>query len=89
MALGASRRRIQGMILGQALAVAAVGAGLGAAGAVMASGWLRHQIPGVGALHVWLVAAAAAVLMAMAAVAAYRPARQAMRLDPLEALRRE
>ncbi len=89
MALGASRRRIERMILGQALAVAAVGAGLGAAGAVMASGWLRHQIPGVGALNGWLVAAAVALLMAMAAVAAYRPARQAMRLDPLEALRRE
>lgn len=89
MALGASRRRIQRMILGQALAVAAVGVGFGAAGAVMASGWLRHQLPGVGALNGWLVAAAAAVLMATAAVAAYRPARRAMRLDPLAALRQE
>ena len=89
MALGASRRRIERMILGQALAVAAVGAGLGATGAVMASGWLRHQVPGVGALNGWLMAAAACVLMAMAALAAYRPARQAMRLDPLAALRKE
>ncbi|MGH9536013.1 MAG: FtsX-like permease family protein, partial [Terriglobales bacterium] len=89
MALGAGRGQIARMILGQALVVAGVGIVIGGIGAVGAAGWLRSQIPGVGNLNGWLLAVTAGVLFAAAAIAAYRPARRATRIDPLAALRQE
>ncbi|MGH9489023.1 MAG: ADOP family duplicated permease [Terriglobales bacterium] len=89
LALGARQGQIQQMILGQALAVAAVGAGIGLFGAWAAASWLSSQIANVGTLNGWLLAAAVVILLLAAAVAAYRPARRAMRVDPLTALRQE
>ena len=89
MALGATRRSILRMVLGQgvllALAGTAIGIGLGA-GAVKA---LTSFLFGIPALDPIVVFATIAAFTAIAAVACYGPARRAINVDPLAALRRE
>jgi putative ABC transport system permease protein len=89
MALGASRKSILRMVLGQGVLLAlggtAIGIGLGA-GAVKA---LTSFLFGIPALDPVVVGATIAVFTAVAGVACYGPARRAINVDPLAALRRE
>ena len=89
MALGASRGAIVGLVSREMLMVTVSGVVLGIASALAASGVLSHLLFGVSAtdpLTLFLVAVALAVV---AGVAAYVPARRAMSVDPLVALRDE
>jgi predicted permease len=89
-ALGASRRRIVGMFLRKGLRASAVGLSLGLALSVVAVRLLaaaEGDAPPAGLLP--LSAMVASIVMAVAAVAAWIPARRAARLDPLRALRVE
>jgi ABC-type antimicrobial peptide transport system permease subunit len=89
-ALGASRRRIVGMFLRKGLRASAVGLSLGLALSLVAVRLLaaaEGDAPPAGLLP--LSAMVASIVMAVAAVAAWIPARRAARLDPLRALRVE
>ncbi len=89
LTLGATRARILGMILADALRWTTGGLMLGLAGAAAAAHSLRsllfHVSPSDPAAYV----AAAAVLTSLSLLAAFVPARRIVRLDPAAALRHE
>ncbi len=88
-ALGATPARLRREVLGQALAVCGVGAVAGIAGALAASRLLTALLYEVSPTDPAALLGACAVLLGVAAVAAYLPARRATRIDPARALRAE
>lgn len=89
LALGAAPGAVLRMILGRAAALAAIGIGLGLAAAWLLTPLLQGQLFGVAPADPWTFAGVPIVLMTVAAIAALLPARRAMRVDPLTALRVE
>jgi len=87
MALGASAGSVFRLVIGRALRLVSIGiaAGLGAAAAL--TRLLEQLLFGVEPLDPWTFAATAVVLLVVATVASYLPARRSMRLSPLDALR--
>ena len=76
-----------GLILGQGLAMALAGIGLGLAGAVALSRVVSAFLVGVSATDPITFAGVPALLLAVAIVASFVPARRASRVDPVDALR--
>jgi len=66
-----------------------VGIGIGLAGALALSQFLSSLLSGVRATNLLTYAVVSAVLLAVAALASYIPARRATKVDPLVALRYE
>ncbi|MGH9541431.1 MAG: ABC transporter permease [Terriglobales bacterium] len=89
LALGATRGRIMALVVREALLLAGIGLGIGAAASVFASRLLTDMLYGVRANNVWILLAVAAALLAVAWAACQVPARRAMGVDPSEALRHE
>jgi putative ABC transport system permease protein len=89
IALGADRRRVLELIVGQGLATAAAGAVLGVAGALVLSRSVQGLLFGVSAADPLTFAAVVAMLLAVALLACVIPAWRAARLDPTAALRAE
>jgi putative ABC transport system permease protein len=89
IALGARPSRVIAMILGETAGVVALGGVAGGALAFAASRFIAGTLFGVDSRDPATFAAAVAVLLAVAGVAAYLPARRAARLEPLIALRVE
>jgi putative ABC transport system permease protein len=89
MALGATPGEVQSLVFRQALAI--VGAGLVAGGiaAAMLTRFLSAALHGFSPHDPVSFIAAAVVLTTGAVVATYIPARRAVRVDPLDALRTE
>jgi putative ABC transport system permease protein len=89
IALGAQRTDVLGMILQQSLAIVGMGLGVGLIGALGATRLMRTLFYGVSANDVSIYALALFVLSAAALAATYLPARRAMNVDPMVALRYE
>ena len=89
MALGADRRDILVMVLGEVGRLILVGIALGIPGAVAASALVRSQLFGVAPADPLTLAGSALLLVCVAIVAGYIPARRAARIDPNVALRAE
>jgi predicted permease len=89
VALGASRSAILRMILRETLILAAVGLAVGLPCALAASHLIGHMLFGVSANDPLTLAAVAFALAAVAALAGFVPARRAMQVDPMVALRHE
>ncbi len=89
MALGAQLASVRRMILGQTLKLALMGVGLGLAGAFAVARFLTSMLFGVGIYDPATFLGVAALLIAVALAASYVPARRAMRVDPILALRYE
>ena len=89
MALGARRRDVLLMILRQGLLLAVLGVVLAAPVLLALGHVIRAFLYGVSPLDPLSLGAAALVLLAVAVLAAYLPARRAMNTDPMEALRYE
>jgi putative ABC transport system permease protein len=89
LALGAAERQIFVLVVGESLRLAGIGLILGLAGALVLGRVLRQMLFGVGGTDVATFAATAALLVLVALLASYLPARRAMRVDPMEALRVE
>jgi putative ABC transport system permease protein len=89
MALGAQRGDVFKLVVGQGvvLAVAGVVIGLGAAFAV--TRLMSSLLFGVGSTDAWTFTGVAILLIFVAGVACYLPARRAMNVDPMVALRQE
>ncbi len=87
LALGARPATILRMIVGEGLRLVAIGGAIGLAGALVASRAIEHQLFGVRPLDPATYAVVALVLTVVAAVACAIPARRAMRVDPVVALR--
>ena len=82
LALGASRRQVTARFALGGIAVAALGAALGAGAAVLATGLLR-RLTEAQPLDPWTVAGIVLVLGAVSAAATVVPARRAARVDPM------
>ena len=87
VALGADARDVMRLVVGGALGMTAIGVGLGLAGGLAASRLLGSLLFGVGATDVPTFLAAAVMVLGVAAVASWIPARRAARVDPVVALR--
>ena len=89
MAVGASARDVQGMVVGQTLWLAAIGMGLGTLASWALAGVASGLLYGVTASDPATFAGMLVVLTFVAALAGYVPARRASRIDPMVALRAE
>ncbi len=89
VALGAQRWDILKLALGQGLRLTAGGVVIGLAGAAALTRVIASQLYEVTASDPATFIASALLLMAVAIVASYFPARKAMNVDPMVALRRD
>lgn len=89
LALGAQKRAMLWMVLQEALLLVAIGVVIGVPLAMAASRLISSMLFGVTAMDLPTISSATAILFAAAALAAYLPARRAMRVDPIVALRYE
>jgi predicted permease len=89
MALGASPRDVLGLVMRQGLVLAGIGLVLGLAGSFAATRLLTKLLYGVKPTDPLTYAAVAVVLAVVAILATYVPARRALKVDPLIALRQE
>ena len=87
IALGATHDRVLRLVLSQGIGLSVVGVAIGVAGAL----WLVHLLAtllyGVQATDMLTFATVAAVLVGVASLASYLPARRAARVDPVIAMR--
>ena len=89
MALGAGTQHVVTLVLKEGLALAAAGTLVGLAGAAALSRVIRTLLFGVSERDPLSFAAGALVLLVVALLACYLPARRALRVDPMTALRAE
>ncbi len=89
MALGATRRNIVALVVGQGALLVIAGTVVGMLGAVVSSRLIESFLVGVEARDPLALAAAPLLLVGVALVACWLPARRAIRVDPMEALRVE
>jgi ABC-type antimicrobial peptide transport system permease subunit len=87
IALGAPIRRVSGLVLFQSLRLAAIGVALGILAAWATTRLLSRLLFNVSPTDPFVLAAVAAVLLGIAALAAFAPALRASRIDPVEVLR--
>ena len=89
MALGAPQKSVLRMMLKQGMSLVLTGVLIGSAASLAVGRLVARMLYGVSASDPLSVTAAAVVLLAVALLACYLPARSASRLDPLIALREE
>jgi putative ABC transport system permease protein len=89
MAIGAEPGQVLRMIIGGGMKLAAIGVAVGVAGALALANLVASMLYGVTPFDPASYAGTAGVLLAVAALACWLPARRAMRVDPLVALRQE
>ena len=89
LALGASPRQVFAQVIGSGLKLAVIGVVLGLVAAAAATTLVRGLLFNTSATDPVVYVSLSVLLLAMAAVACYVPARRAMRIDPMTALRSE
>lgn len=87
IALGANRGAILRLVLGQALSLAGVGIAIGMVGSLLLTRLMATMLYHVSATDPAIFAGGALLFAAVALVAGYIPARRAMSVDPILALR--
>jgi putative ABC transport system permease protein len=89
MALGAQQADVLRVIVGHGLRLMLIGLSIGVAGALIVTRWMSSVLFGVNPTDPFTFAVVAFVLGTVAFLASYIPARRAMRVDPMVALRYE
>ncbi|HUE87758.1 MAG TPA: ABC transporter permease [Vicinamibacterales bacterium] len=87
LALGATPAQVGALIVRQGLGLAAAGVAIGVVGAIAATRVIEGLLFSVSATDPVVYSGLATLLLSIAALACYVPARRAMRVDPLGALR--
>jgi predicted permease len=89
MALGANAAHVVRLVLRQTLLWVVLGVAIGLGAAMATTRWVKSLLFGLKPNDPLTIGLAALTLLAVAAIAAYLPARRAARVDPLVALRHE
>jgi putative ABC transport system permease protein len=89
MALGAQRGDVRRLVVNRGVKLAATGVAIGLAGALALTRFLSSLLFGVKPADPFTFAGVALLLAGVAVLACYVPARRAMRVDPIVALRYE
>jgi len=89
IALGAQPRQVLGVVIGRGMLMAGSGAAVGLAGALALTRLLAHQLYDVQPTDALTFGAVTALLLLVALVACFLPARRATKVDPMVALRYE
>ncbi len=89
LALGAEPRDVMKLVLGQAVKLAGIGLAIGVPIAFAVNRAMSSLIFGIVSINLLLLAGFTLLLLLVALAAAYLPARRAMRVDPMVALRYE
>ena len=89
IALGAQQNNVMRLILGEGMLVILIGLAIGLAGSLAVTRFLSSLLFGVTTTDPITFAAVAVLLAVVALAACYIPARRAMRVDPIVALRHE
>jgi len=89
MALGAGRLDVLRMVIGEGLRLSTMGLALGLAGTYLVGRGMQSLLYGVNALDLTAFSVVAAILMASALLACCIPARRAVSVDPMIALRED
>jgi putative ABC transport system permease protein len=87
MAIGAQRRDVLQMVLGGGMKLTLVGVVIGLIAALSLSSVMSTMLFDIQRFDPASYGGTAAILLAIAALACYIPARRAMRVDPIVALR--
>ena len=89
MALGAKPQDMMRLIVGQGMKLGLLGVGIGLAVAIALTHFLSSMLFGISSTDPVAFAGVIGLLLAVVLVACYVPARRAMRVDPMVALRHE
>jgi len=89
MALGAQRRDVMKLVVGQGLVLTAIGMAIGLSAAFALSRLISSLLYDVSAADPLTFASVAGLMMFVALLACYFPARRATRIDPIVALRHD
>jgi putative ABC transport system permease protein len=89
MALGAGKSEVLKLVISQGMKLTLIGVAIGLAGALGLTRFLSGLLYGVGPGDPLTLVVVSALLVAVALLATYIPARQATKVDPLTALRHE
>jgi ABC-type antimicrobial peptide transport system permease subunit len=87
LAIGATPGQVLRLVIGDGLRIAAVSAALGLVAAVSLTPLMAAQLYGIGPMDPLTLAGVPIVLLLVACAACLVPARRAMRIDPVTALR--
>jgi predicted permease len=87
LAVGATRASVFVTVIGRGMALAATGAGIGVVAAVWLTRLLESLLFSVSRTDPLIFTAVPAAMITVAVIACYVPARRAMRVDPMSALR--
>jgi ABC-type antimicrobial peptide transport system permease subunit len=87
MALGAQRRDVVGLVMRETLLLVAIGIFIGLSAALATTRLLTNLLYELKPNDPLTIALAGLLLLTVAALAGYLPARRAARVDPMEALR--
>jgi putative ABC transport system permease protein len=87
IAMGAQRGQVLGLVVGGGMKLAVAGVLIGVAGALLLSRLIEKMLFEITPLDATSYLSTSVLLLAIAAVACYIPARRAMRVDPIVALR--
>jgi len=89
VALGARRDHIMWLVLRETLWLTLAGVAMGVPLAMWAAGYAKSVLFGIDTADPLTIAVTVALLLGVAALAGYIPARRALRVDPMRALRYE
>jgi putative ABC transport system permease protein len=89
VALGAQRSDVLKLIVGQGVVLTIAGVVIGLGAAYGLTRLMSSLLFGVGSTDPWTFTGVAVLLLGVAAVACYIPARRAMNVDPMVALRQD